>query len=235
MFAPGHLGELTQVIDFALVDAVLDETGTPERRLRVLPSRVVVYFVLALALFERCSYRVVWSKLTAGLGGLPLARPAVSSLSRARRRIGSAPLRRLFETLAGPGAYAGKPACSTGACAQWRSTARTCTRPTTQRSLGAIPSARASGWGSATRCCGCWPSSSAPTRAVLAAGFGPDTTGELSYARQLLDALDASMLLLADAGFDCRGVPPRHRRDRRAVPAPLGRPPPPDPPTASAR
>ena len=68
VLAPGHLGELTQVIDFALVDAVLEETGTRERRRRLLPSRVVVYFVLALALFERCSYHAVWDKLTAGLG-----------------------------------------------------------------------------------------------------------------------------------------------------------------------
>ena len=99
VFAPGHLGELTQVIDFALVDAVLDETRTRERRLRLLPSRVVVYFVLALALFERCSYRAVWGKLTAGLEGLALAQPGASSLARARRRVGAAPLRRLFETL----------------------------------------------------------------------------------------------------------------------------------------
>jgi hypothetical protein len=56
-YAPGHLGELTQVVDFTLVDAVLEETGTRERRLRLLPSRVVVYFILALALFEDCSYR----------------------------------------------------------------------------------------------------------------------------------------------------------------------------------
>ena len=34
VFAPGHLGELTQVIDFALVDAVLAETRTQQRRLR---------------------------------------------------------------------------------------------------------------------------------------------------------------------------------------------------------
>ena len=93
VFGPGHLGELTQTIDFALVDAVLEETRTQERRLRLLPSRVVVYFVLALALFERCSYRGVWDKLTAGLGGLPPARPAASSLCRARRRIGAEPLR----------------------------------------------------------------------------------------------------------------------------------------------
>ena len=108
VYAPGHLGELTQVVDFALVDAVLEETGMRERRLRLLPSRVVVYFVLALALFEGCSYRGVWGKLVAGLEELALVRPAVSSLSRARRRIGVAPLQCLFETLAGPVAHRGQ-------------------------------------------------------------------------------------------------------------------------------
>jgi hypothetical protein len=115
VYEPGHLGELTQIVDFALVDAVLTETGTIERRLRLLPSRVVVYFVLALALFEECSYRGVWGKLTAALEGLSLTRPALSSLSRARRRIGVAPLQRLFESLAGPVAHRGQ----TGAF--WRS------------------------------------------------------------------------------------------------------------------
>ncbi len=32
VYAPGHLGELTQVLDFALVDAVLAETGRVQRR-----------------------------------------------------------------------------------------------------------------------------------------------------------------------------------------------------------
>jgi hypothetical protein len=63
--------------------------------LRLLPSRVVVYFVLALALFEHCSYRATWGKLVAGLEELALVRPSISSLSRARRRICVAPLRRL--------------------------------------------------------------------------------------------------------------------------------------------
>lgn len=72
VYAPGHLGELTQVVDFVLVDAALEETGTREKRLRLLPSRVVVYFVLAPALFEDCSYRGVWGKLTAALEGLRL-------------------------------------------------------------------------------------------------------------------------------------------------------------------
>ncbi|MFF3394754.1 transposase domain-containing protein [Streptomyces sp. NPDC002669] len=57
VFAPGHVGELTQVIPTELVDAVLEETGTRERRLRLLPSRVGVYFVLALGLFEHLGAR----------------------------------------------------------------------------------------------------------------------------------------------------------------------------------
>lgn len=202
VFAPGHLGELTQVIDFALVDAVLEQTQTRERRLRLLPSRVVVYFVLALALFERCSYRAVWDKLTAGLGGLSLARPAMSSLSRARRRIGAAPLRRLFETPAGPVGFRGqagvfyrglRTVAVDGTCLHvpdehtvtWRYPKRKGERLEfgypLLRLLVLVE-------------CG--------TRAVLAAAFGPEATGELSYTRTLLGALDTTMLLLADAGFD---------------------------------
>ncbi|MFG2260813.1 transposase domain-containing protein, partial [Streptomyces mirabilis] len=75
------------------MDAVLEETRALQRRVRLLPARVVVYFVLALALFEDCSYRAVWGKLTAGLVGLPLVSPHASSLSRARRRLGAEPLR----------------------------------------------------------------------------------------------------------------------------------------------
>ncbi|MGW3248621.1 transposase domain-containing protein [Streptomyces sp. NPDC001070] len=102
VYAPGHLGELTQVIDPQLVDAVLEDTGSRERRVRLLPARVVMYFVLALAFFERSSCRAVWDKLGTGLHGIAVARPCASSLSRARRRLGSAPRRHLFEILAGP-------------------------------------------------------------------------------------------------------------------------------------
>jgi transposase IS4-like protein len=49
VYAPGHLGELTQYVPFELVEAVLSETGRQHERLRALPSRVGVYFVLACA------------------------------------------------------------------------------------------------------------------------------------------------------------------------------------------
>jgi hypothetical protein len=40
------------------------------------------------------------------------------------------------------------------------------------------------------------------TRALLGAVFGPTAAAELDWARQLLRLLDATMLVLADRGFD---------------------------------
>jgi hypothetical protein len=53
VFAPGHVGELTRIVPFELADAVLEEAGGRERRVRLLPSRVGVYFVLAMCLFPQ--------------------------------------------------------------------------------------------------------------------------------------------------------------------------------------
>ncbi|MEU2630029.1 transposase domain-containing protein [Kitasatospora sp. NPDC007106] len=55
----------------------------------------MVYFVLALALFEHCSYRAVWGKSTAHLPVAVVVRPAGPSLLRARRRLGARPLKAL--------------------------------------------------------------------------------------------------------------------------------------------
>ena len=84
VFGPGHLGELTRYLPFELVDDVLEQTRTVQRRLRTLPSRAGVYFVLALALFPRLGYARVWAKLCAGLTGL-----GVSWHLRRRRRCGT--------------------------------------------------------------------------------------------------------------------------------------------------
>jgi hypothetical protein len=68
------------VIPFELVDGVLADTRAVQRRLRLLPSRVGVYFLLALGLFPRKGYRSVWSELTAALDGLGLAVPSAKAL-----------------------------------------------------------------------------------------------------------------------------------------------------------
>lgn len=102
VFAPGHLGELTQYLPFELVDDVLEQTRTVQRRLRDLPSRTGVYFLLALGMFPRLGYARVWAKLTAGLAGIPVPAPSEKALRDLRRRLGPAPMKALFEVMAAP-------------------------------------------------------------------------------------------------------------------------------------
>ena len=109
VFAPGHLGELTQYLPFELADDVLEQTRTVQRRLRDLPSRAGVYFVLALGMFPRLGYARVWGKLTAGLAGLPVPCPSEKALRDLRRRLGPAPLKALSGVVAGPLAQPGTP------------------------------------------------------------------------------------------------------------------------------
>jgi Insertion element 4 transposase N-terminal len=139
LFAAGHLGELTWQIPVELVDAVLAETNTTQRRLRALPSRVGVYFVLALSLFPGLGYRKVWAKLTATFRARKtLSNKAFRDL---RRRIGAAPMRTLFEVLAGPVAAPGTPGVRYGAIAPSRLTGAC-------RSRCPTPSATGPGWAS---------------------------------------------------------------------------------------
>jgi Insertion element 4 transposase N-terminal len=55
-FAPGHLGELTQHLPFEIVDEALTAARAVQSRVRDLPSRVVVYLLLAACLFPEVGY-----------------------------------------------------------------------------------------------------------------------------------------------------------------------------------
>jgi hypothetical protein len=200
VFAPGHLGELTQIVPFELADAVLAEAGAVQRRLRLLPSRVGLYFVLAMGLFPASGYRGVWAKLTAGLD---VACPDLKALRDLRRRIGAAPLKALFELLAGPVAWPRTPGVMFG---RYRTVAfdgcRSVKVPDTPRNR-AWPGKPAASRGEAgypviqlmTVC-------ETGTRALIGAVSGTPADGEVRWARKLLRLLDASMLVLMDRGFD---------------------------------
>jgi hypothetical protein len=201
MFAPGHLGELTQIIPFEMVDEVLAETGAVERRLRCLPSRVMVYLLLAAGLFAGLGYRQVWARLVSGLAG-PGSPPSSSALAQARRRVGVAPLKALFELLAGPPAGA----------LRWRGLlvcaidGTTMSVPDSPANLARYGHQSGSHGGSgyplvrllAVVVCG--------TRTVLAATFGPFTTGETRYTPALFGCLRAGMVLLADRNFAVKAL-----------------------------
>jgi hypothetical protein len=65
---------------------------------------VVVYLLLAAALFADLGYGQVWSRMISGLDGLRIGLLYASALAGARRRIGVAPLLALFDLLRGPAA-----------------------------------------------------------------------------------------------------------------------------------
>lgn len=200
-FGPGHLGELTQVVPFDLVDAVLEETRCVQRRLRDLPTRVGVYFLLAMCLFPEVGYRLVWQKLTAALAGAGLETvcPTPKALRDLRRRVGSAPVHRLFEVLAGPLAQPSTPGVRFGSfrtvsfdgCSSIK-------LPDSVRNVDHFgPQSR-----------GGYPMLElmtlveTGTRAVIGAVFGATSDGETAYARRLLHHLSPNMLVLWDKGFD---------------------------------
>jgi Insertion element 4 transposase N-terminal len=92
------LGALTHTFPPELVDQVIQQTGRAEQRRRLLPARVVVDFVLALALYRHAAYEECcagWWR--AGLGGAGAPWPAQlalvagagrSALAEARTRLG---------------------------------------------------------------------------------------------------------------------------------------------------
>src|SRR5579862_1917903 len=105
------IGVLTRVVPRDLVNEVLAETGRREKRSRLLPAHVVVYFVMALAIFSD-GYEEVMRRL---VGGLQFMRawqrewsvPTTGAISQARERLGETPLKTLFEKIAEPLAVAG--------------------------------------------------------------------------------------------------------------------------------
>ena len=101
------IGVLTRVFPPDLVDAVVAEVERGERRVRLLPARVVVYYVLAMALFSDASYEEVMRQLVEGLSwasGWERAWevPSKAAIFRARQRLGSEPLGLLFDAVAKP-------------------------------------------------------------------------------------------------------------------------------------
>ncbi len=202
------IGVLTRVFPPELVDRVVVEAGRVEQRHRLLPARVVVYYVLAVALFADASYEEVMRALVEGLAWSSGWRqvwevPAKGSIFKARSRLGREPLRLLFEAVARPLA---SEATRGAFYRQWRlmSLDGTCLdvadTPANEQEFGRPGSSRREGGGA-------FPQlrlvalSETGTHAICAVAMGPLSSGENALADQLLVRLSAGMLCLADRGF----------------------------------
>lgn len=200
------LGVITTFLPIDKVREVLRQTQRESVRERDLPAHVVVYHVLALALYMRSSAREVLRCLLEGVQWLldPSAKVKVvgdSGISQARSRLGAEPLQRLYETVVGPIAL--DP--TKGAWyRQWRLVSldgstldvadtaendQAFGRPESGRGRGAFPKLRFV----ALLECG--------THVLWGARMGPYSTGEVTLAAGVVESLRPGMLCLADRLF----------------------------------
>ena len=208
------IGVLARVFPPELVDRVVDEAGARERRTRTLPSRVVVYYLLAMVLFFQSGYGEVWSKLVAGLDWARRFRerlelgmqPSPAAITYARQRLGWQVMAVLMEAVAGPLAgeeqerafVAGMRLVAVdGMCLDLPDTPENGAEfgyPGNGAGPGPFPQIRVAGLGE----CG--------TRAVLGAVTSGLATGQQPLTRQLLGKLAPGDLLLADRNFLSHGL-----------------------------
>jgi hypothetical protein len=189
---------LYQLIPEGRLDAILSRTGRTSDRRRCLPADSVVWLVIAMALFAADSIPLVWRRLHPTRDR---PEPTDSAFAQARRRLGVAPLRHLFDETARPIATHQ----TVGAFYRgWRlmgidgttldlpdtpENARTFGRPTTGRAEGAFPQVRL------LALC------ELGTHAVCGLSIKPICHGETSMVGPLLEHLGPGDLLVWDRGF----------------------------------
>ena len=200
------LGVVTKVFPAEVIDAVLEETGRQSQRQRQLPARVMVYYAIALAFYMESSTGEVLRCLLDGLrwlswpdGSIPVT--GKSGISQARSRLGAAPLRRLYETVALPQAEAKTQGAwyrgwrlvsmdgSTLDVADTEANAAAFGRPGASRGQSSYPQLRfvslvENG-----------------THVLFGAEHGDYGTAEPILARRVIKHLRPDMLCLADRGF----------------------------------
>ena len=162
---------------------------------------MVVYLLLAAALFEPVGYLGVWRKLTGALDGTGVAKITAAALWQARTRLGPAPLQALFDLLRGSAAT---PRTS----GSWWHGLLVCAIDGTVLDVPDAPGHRArlgkqdnqystAGYPQirlvALVACG--------TRAIIDAVFGPTADEETTYITRLLRSLHHGMIVLTDRGL----------------------------------
>jgi hypothetical protein len=200
------VGVLATRLPLRQVEAVLKAQGKASRRERELPAQVMVYYVIALALFMEVSYREVLRCLLEGLAWLRGPEQAVkvtgkSGISQARTRLGWKVLCQLYEEVVQPLAVEATRGAwyrhwrvvsldgSTLAVADEQANRQEFGHPRNQRGAGAYPLLRfvalvENG-----------------THALFGAQVGNYRTSENTLAKAVVGRLQAGMLCLADRGF----------------------------------
>jgi hypothetical protein len=200
------LGVVAKAVPLDKIRAVLAATGKESERQRDLPAHVVIYYVIALALYMQSSYREVLRCLLEGIQWLlePSAGVNVagnSGISQARTRLGWEPLRQLHDEVVQPVAVAATKGAwyrqwrvvsldgSTLDIADEKSNNEAFGRPGASRGESAYPQIRfvslvENG-----------------THVLFGSRMADYATSEIALAKTVLPGLRKGMLCLADRGF----------------------------------
>jgi hypothetical protein len=200
------LGVITKTFPMVRVKQILRAHGRTSQRQRDLPAHVVVYYVIALALYMQASYREVLRCLLEGLkwlhGPAALVRVAgKSGISQARVRLGFEPVRELHDQLVKP--IAGKTTKgawyrrwrlvsidgSTMDVADTQANREAFGRPGASRGKSAYPQLRLVSL------------VETGTHVLFGTCMGPYRVGEITLAKEVLGNLRAGMLCMADRNF----------------------------------
>jgi len=200
------LGVITNRFPVDVIRAALKNTGKSSTRERDLPAHVVVYYVIALALYMQSSYREVLRCLLEGvkwlLGPGAAVRPAgKSGISQARTRLGWEPLQVIHDEVVKPIAIKSTKGAwyrgwhlvsldgSTLDVADQKENETAFGRPAASRGKSAFPQLRfvslvENG-----------------THVLFGTRMAGENTGEITLAKEVLCSLRNGMLCLADRNF----------------------------------
>ena len=200
------LGVISKTFPVSSIGSVLSKTGTASVRQRDLPAQVVVYYVIALALYMQSSYREVLRCLLEGVQWLRDPSIGVrvagkSGISQARTRLGWEPLRQLHDELVKPVAVRSTRGAwyrnwrlvsldgSTFDVADEKANEDAFSRPGASRGSSAYPQIRfvslvENG-----------------THVLFGSQMDGYRTGEITLAKAVLPRLKSNMLCLADRNF----------------------------------
>ena len=200
------LGVITKTFPSASIVTILEATAKSSVRQRDLPAHVVVYYVIALALYMQSSYREVLRCLLEGIQWLRDPSAAIkvagkSGISQARTRLGWEPLRQLHDQVVKPIAV---PATKGAWYRGWRlvsldgSTLDVADEKVNEDAFGRPGASRGSSAYPQIRFVSLVENG---THVLFGSQMDGYTTGEITLAKTVLPGLRKGMLCLADRNF----------------------------------
>jgi hypothetical protein len=200
------LGVITKTFPLATIQAVLRNTERTSLRHRDLPTHVTIYYVIALALYMRASYREVLRCLMEGMRWLlgpdeTFKVTGKSGISQARTRLGWMPVKQLHDEIVKPIAVES----TKGAWyRKWRiisldgSILDVADEEENEKAFGRPSSSRGSSAFPQLRFVSLVENG---THVLFGTRMSGVHTGEVTLAKEVLSSLRAGMLCLGDRNF----------------------------------